>query len=68
MGFPAPSVAHHLSNPFDDELVYLMGGEAREAEIAEFPELGKRLVRRGNTVEIYDVDDAQAWEPPDVTK
>jgi len=68
MGFPTPSVAHHLSNPFDEELIYLMGGEARDADIADFPDLGKRLVRRGDAVEIYDMDDAQAWEPPGVTK
>ena len=27
MGFATPSVAHHLRNPFDVELVYLCGGE-----------------------------------------
>jgi uncharacterized cupin superfamily protein len=27
MAFPTPSVAHHLKNPFDRDLVYLMGGE-----------------------------------------
>ena len=28
MGFPTPSVAHHLTNPFDEDLTYLMGGES----------------------------------------
>src|SRR5581483_4436321 len=28
MGFPTPGVAHLLRNPFDADLVYLMGGEA----------------------------------------
>ena len=27
MAFPTPGVAHHLRNPFERELVYLMGGE-----------------------------------------
>jgi uncharacterized cupin superfamily protein len=44
MLFTAPSVAHHLRNPFDTELVYLMGGENREVEIGEFPRLGKRAI------------------------
>jgi uncharacterized cupin superfamily protein len=55
IGFPAPSVAHHLRNPGPDELVYLVGGENRENEIADFPKLGKRIVRRGKDVEIVDL-------------
>ena len=30
MAFPTPSVPHHLKHPFDQDLVYLMGGENRE--------------------------------------
>ncbi len=55
IGFPAPSVAHHLRNPGPDELVYLVGGESRDNEIADFPRHGKRMVRRGNEVEIVDL-------------
>lgn len=61
MGFPTPSVPHHLKNPFDEELVYLMGGESRQVEIADFPDLGKRMLRRGAKVEIYDVSDARPF-------
>jgi len=28
-------------NPFDEELVYLMGGENREFDVADFPRLGQ---------------------------
>src|SRR5215468_11991082 len=45
IGFPTPSVAHHLRNPGPDDLVYLMGGENREYEVADFPRLGKRMLR-----------------------
>jgi len=55
IGFPAPSVAHHLRNPGPGDLVYLVGGENRENEIADFPKLGKRMVRRGKDVEIVDL-------------
>jgi uncharacterized cupin superfamily protein len=44
MLFTAPSVGHHLRNPFETDLVYLMGGENREVEIGEFPRLGKRAI------------------------
>ncbi len=47
MGFPTPSVAHHLRNDSDDDLVYLVGGERKEMEIAEFPRLGKVVIRVG---------------------
>ena len=65
MGFPAPQAAHHLRNPYDEDLVYLMGGEALDVDIADFPRLGKRMVRRGMDVEIYDVSDARGFGPLD---
>src|SRR5207244_3095954 len=34
MGFATPSFAHHLRNPFDVDLVYLMRGEHRAVEVA----------------------------------
>jgi uncharacterized cupin superfamily protein len=61
MGFPTPSVAHHLRNTGDEDLVYLMGGENLEVEIADFPRLGKRMLRCGDTVEIYDLSDAKPF-------
>jgi len=61
MGFPTPSVAHHLANPFDEDLVYLMGGETKNVEIADFPDLGKRMLRRGTDVDIFDVADARPF-------
>ena len=63
IGFPTPSVPHLMKNPGPDDLVYLSGGENREFDVAEFPGLGKRMIRRGNQVEIYDVADAQSFGP-----
>jgi uncharacterized cupin superfamily protein len=63
MAFPAPGVAHHLRNPFDRELIYLMGGETRELDIADFPDLGKRMFRHARGVEIFDLKDARAFGP-----
>ena len=62
MGFPTPSVAHHLRNPYGQPLIYLMGGENLDAEIADFPHLGKRMLRLGETVKIYDIADAKNFE------
>jgi uncharacterized cupin superfamily protein len=63
IGFPTPSVAHHMSNPGPDELVYLAGGENRDFDVADFPTLGKRMVRTGQQVDIYDEADARAFGP-----
>lgn len=63
IAFPTPSVPHHLKNPFEQELVYLMGGENREFEVADFPRLGKRLVKSGEKFEVYDVCSAKPFGP-----
>jgi uncharacterized cupin superfamily protein len=65
IGFPTPSVAHHLRNPGPDELVYLMGGERRHVEIADFPRLRRRMIRIGDEVSIHDLDSAGTFERPD---
>ena len=63
LGFATPSVAHHLSNPFDEELVYISGGESREVEVADFPRLGKRMVRVGGQVALHDLANEQPLLP-----
>ncbi len=63
MGFPAPSVAHQLYNPFDEDLVYIAGGERHQAEIADFPKNEKRLVRVGMTFSFHDIEAAESFGP-----
>ncbi len=65
MAFSTPSVPHHLKNPFDEELVYLMGGENRECDVADFPRLAKRMVKSGGKFEVYDASDAKPFGPLD---
>lgn len=56
MAFPAPSVVHHLRNASsDDDLVYLMGGENLDFEVEDFPTVGKRMLKRGEKMDIYDL-------------
>lgn len=57
MGFPTPAVGHLLKNPVGDEdLVYLVGGERKEVEIATFPKLGKHVIRIGGAAKVVDSD------------
>lgn len=56
MGFPAPDgPAHHLVNPFDEDLVYLMGDESSGLDIGHFPRIGRRLVFSSSG--IWDLSD-----------
>ena len=57
--FPTPSVTHNLSNPHDEEVVYLVGGEHADCEIADFPALDKRMVRLGDEINIYRLSDGK---------
>ena len=41
-----------------------MGGENLEHEIADFPRLGKRIVRMGESLEVFDLDSSRPFEPP----
>ena len=65
MGFPTPSVGHHLRNEGDDDLVYLVGGERKGIEIAEFPWLDKVVIRVGHTTEMVDREHLEKIWPPE---
>ena len=63
LGFRTPGCAHHIKNPFGEDLVCLMGGERREIEIAEFPRLGMRLIRTKLSGEAIQVKDQKTiWK------
>ena len=59
MGFPTPSIGHHLTNPYGEDLVYLMGGERSRAEIAEFPTVGKMAIFSSDAIYLVDTDKAR---------
>jgi uncharacterized cupin superfamily protein len=63
MGFPTPSLGHHLRNPFGEDLVYLMGGERRAVEIADFPRHERRMYRNGTRVEVVDFEHIRRVTP-----
>ena len=66
VGFPTSSpVAHHLKNTGQEDLVYLVGGERKRVEIAEFPRLGKIMLRRGRVADIVDRDAVRRFWPPE---
>jgi uncharacterized cupin superfamily protein len=44
MGFTAPGVGHHLINPYEEDLVYLMGGERSGLDVGYFPKFKRRII------------------------
>ena len=62
-GFQRRRSLIHLRNTGSERLVYLMGGENRSFEVATFPKLGKKMIRNGSDIEIYDVADAKPFGP-----
>lgn len=60
MGFPAPGgPAHNLTNPYEEDLVYLMAGEHSGFDIGHFPRLGKHIIFGPGGIQAYDDKDAQ---------
>ncbi len=56
LGFP-PGTAHLLRNTGAEDLLVLEGGEVLpDVDVAEFPRLGRRLVRVGTRVAVYPLE------------
>ena len=57
VAFP-PGVAHHVRNASEsDRLLFLEGGEIiPDVDIADFPRLGRRMVRFGNRFAVYPME------------
>ena len=45
MGFPAPSPAHSMHNPYSEDLVYLMGGERWATDIVHYPDIKRSMIK-----------------------
>ena len=60
MGFTAPSAPHSISNPYDQPLVYLLGGTRKPVDVSEYPRARKRAYKfhgRRHTVKFKDVEE-----------
>lgn len=56
MGFPPDSPAHGMHNPFQEDLVYLMGGTNLDYDVCEYPRRGKRMYRVGDRRSYVDAE------------
>jgi uncharacterized cupin superfamily protein len=63
MGFPAPSPAHCLHNPFEEDLVYLMGGERWAVDVVHYPDLGRSMIKANGQRMWTETDNFQSLPP-----
>ena len=47
--------------PYNEELVYLMGGENKSDEVADFPTLDRRMVKIGGKLSICKLSDGKSF-------
>jgi uncharacterized cupin superfamily protein len=61
MGFTAPSLPHAMKNTSDEDLVYLMGGERNNFDIADYPKTEQRLIRFNGERKLVDWQDLKEF-------
>lgn len=56
MGFVMNSLPHAMHNPFDTDLVYLMGGARCQLDVCDYPRQGKRRYRENGVNAFVELD------------
>jgi uncharacterized cupin superfamily protein len=62
MGFPAPSPPHLLRNPFERDLVYLVGGERNRNDVVHYPRIRRSMIKGPGPRRWVDWDDLHEVE------
>ena len=57
MAFGQHSLPHNMHNPFDDDLVYLMGGSRNTIDVCDYPRIGRRMYRENGVKQYVELDD-----------
>ena len=63
MGFPKGSQPHNLHNPYEEDLVYLMGGNRSRIDVCDYPRINRRMYREDGKktyVDLSDVHDVES--------
>ncbi len=56
VGLPRATAAHNIVNDGDETLVCLVMGQRLEQDMADYPNLGKRLYRNSGAWDLVDID------------
>lgn len=63
MAFKKHSLPHNMHNPFDADLVYLMGGSRSRIDICDYPRIGLRMYREDGVKQYVELDDLHEVPP-----
>ncbi|MEM7100723.1 MAG: cupin domain-containing protein [Pseudomonadota bacterium] len=63
MGFPAPSPAHSMHNSGEEDLVYLMGGEANAWDTVHYPDQARSMIKSHGRRAWFDWEDVTELPP-----
>jgi len=65
MGFCQHSLPHCLQNPFNEDLVYLMGGSRSDMDICDYPRINRRMYRVNGEKTYVDLQNLhEVGQPP----
>lgn len=56
MAFGRNSLPHNMHNPFDEDLVYLMGGSRSQIDICDYPRIGLRMYREHGVKQYVELE------------
>lgn len=56
MGFTAHSLPHTMTNPYAEDLTYLMAGNRNNIDICDYPRIRRRMYRVDGKKEFVDLD------------
>ena len=57
MGFTSFSLPHNMRNPFDEDLVYLMGGTRSTIDVCDYPRIRRRMYREHGVKQYVELED-----------
>ena len=63
MAFPAGSLPHNLHNPFEADLVYLMGGDRNASDVVHYPDIGRTMIKSAGRRRWVDSDELTDLAP-----
>jgi len=63
MGFTKHSLPHNMRNPFEEDLVYLMGGTRSAIDVCDYPRIGRRMYREHGIKQYVELEDLQEVRP-----
>lgn len=56
MAFGQHSLPHGMHNPFDEDLVYLMGGSRNPIDVCDYPRIGLRMYREHGVKQYVELE------------